>query len=568
MFLPITTKRRHRKPNVGAMPNYSHPLMQGARYLFPFNEGGGGYTGSSLRNLALPQTATTLPTDGTIGSTTNVTWTPRGDGGLAYANSTTSYVDCGANDDTTGEITWFAWIFPTSLPTLSTLFGQNTSGGGESIDSLYLRSTGRLAWYINHSIGETEILNGTASSIATNQLYRLAGRRKGVAFSWDYDQWINEKLDDSATGSTFNPTTEVADGNFRLGFAGSYTGAPFIGDFRFFYLTTRALKDHDVLSLSENPWQLWGSSPKRRLLVRSGGSSTTVTPTTATLTLTTFAPTVLAPRLCTPTTAALTTTKFAPVINWGFIPSTKALTLTTFAPTVAAPRLCTPTTKALTLTTFAPIVAAPRLCTPTTAALTLTAFAPTVSTPRLCTPTTKSLTLTTFAPTVSAPRLCTPTTAALTLTTFAPTISGAQVVTPTTRALVLTTFAPTVSAPRLCTPTTKALTLTTFAPTVSAPRLCTPTTVALTLTTFAPTVSTPRLCTPTTKSLTLTTFAPSVSLPILITPETLTLIMSPFVPTVTVSGGATVAERDVRYGVSYSTVSPPATRDVRFGVTY
>jgi hypothetical protein len=56
------------------------------------------------------------------------------------------------------------------------------------------------------------------------------------------------------------------------------------------------------------------------------------------------------------------------------IPPTKALTLTTFAPTVSAPRLCTPTTLALTLTTFNAVKGDGYV--PTTKALTLTAFAP------------------------------------------------------------------------------------------------------------------------------------------------------------------------------------------------
>jgi hypothetical protein len=105
----------------------------------------------------------------------------------------------------------------------------------------------------------------------------------------------------------------------------------------------------------------------------------------------------------------------------------------------------TPTTAALVLTTFAPTVLTPRLVTPTTAALVLTTFAPTVATPVLVTPGKASLVLTTFAPTVTAPQLVTPTTAALVLATFAPTVVVNTPATPTTAALVLTTFEPTVT---------------------------------------------------------------------------------------------------------------------------
>lgn len=255
----IGAKRRTRKPPVGANLNFRDRRVRGLRYAFVFNEnGGGGTVDGSLRNLALPHTATTLPTHGLLGSTTNITWTPRWNGALAYTSSTTSYVDCGANDDTTGEITWLAWVYPTTLPSLATLFGQNKADGSESIDSVYLTSGGNLSWWIHRAGGENEILNGSASSVAANTFYRLAGRRKGASGAWDYDQWINEELNDTATGSTLDPATNSNDGNFRVGFAGLFTGAPFVGDYVLFLLWHGvALKDDDVLSLSANPWQLW-----------------------------------------------------------------------------------------------------------------------------------------------------------------------------------------------------------------------------------------------------------------------------------------------------------------------
>ena len=132
------------------------------------------------------------------------------------------------------------------------------------------------------------------------------------------------------------------------------------------------------------------------------------------------------------------------------IPGTASLTLTTFAPTVATPRNVTPGIATLTLTTFAPTVATPRNVTPGTASLTLTSFAPTVTTTAHVnvTPGTASLVLTLFAPTVAAGgnKEVIPGTASLTLTTFAPTVdAGASVeVTPGTASLTITRYAPTV----------------------------------------------------------------------------------------------------------------------------
>lgn len=162
----------------------------------------------------------------------------------------------------------------------------------------------------------------------------------------------------------------------------------------------------------------------------------TVTPTTAALTTTTFAPTVTASdhKTVTPTTASLSLSAFAPSVTVGVraTPDTASLTTATFAPTVSVTdnQTVTPTTAALTLATFAPSVTASdhKTVTPGTAALSLTAFAPTVtaSDHKTVTPDTASLSLATFAPTVS--------------------VSSAIVVTPETAALVLTTFAPTVTA--------------------------------------------------------------------------------------------------------------------------
>lgn len=193
----------------------------------------------------------------------------------------------------------------------------------------------------------------------------------------------------------------------------------------------------------------------------ASAGSVSVTPTTASLTLTTYAPTVTASdhKSVTPSTATLTLTTFAPTVtasdNKSVTPSTATLTLTTFAPTVTATQnqLVTPSTATLTLTTYAPTVTASggQVATPSTATLTLTTYAPTVSVSdnKSVTPSTATLTLTTYAPTVTATdhKTATPTTATLTITTYAPTVTATdhKSVTPATATLTLTTFAPTVT---------------------------------------------------------------------------------------------------------------------------
>jgi hypothetical protein len=135
-------------------------------------------------------------------------------------------------------------------------------------------------------------------------------------------------------------------------------------------------------------------------------------------------------------------------------PGTASLTLTTFAPTVSVSdnKKAVPGVASLTLTAFAPTVTASdhKVVTPGTAVLTLTAFAPTVGIGVRAVPGTLALTLTTFAPSVSATQnqLAIPGTASLVLTTFAPTVGSGVTVVPGTAQLTLTTFAPTVTAGR------------------------------------------------------------------------------------------------------------------------
>lgn len=209
------------------------------------------------------------------------------------------------------------------------------------------------------------------------------------------------------------------------------------------------------------------------------------------------------------TTTALTAEQKAAAIAYyqrvfaaRYTPSTASFTLTSFAPTVAVSNnvRVVPTTASLSLATFAPSVAISdhKRVVPGTASLTLSTFAPTVSTSdhKVVTPTTAALSLSTFAPSVTLGnnQEVVPGKASLVLTTFAPTVTASdhQEVTPSTASLVLTSFAPSVVTPRRVEPGAAALSITTFAPIVTASdhKIVTPTVASLSLTTFAPDVST------------------------------------------------------------------------------
>ncbi len=295
-----------------------------------------------------------------------------------------------------------------------------------------------------------------------------------------------------------------------------------------------------------------------------------VTPSPATLSLAAFAPAVstTAHVTVTPTTAARTTTAYAPTVtataHQAATPSTLALTTSRFAPTVTASNhiTVTPTTASLATTKYAPTVTASdhKTVTPSTLALTTAKFAPTVSVTadQVAQPGKASLVLTAFAPTVSttAHVSVTPSTAALVTTKYAPTVTASNhiTVTPSTSALVLTPFAPTLAVPGTFTPATAALSLTTFAPAVLTPVVVTPATVSLTTARFAPTVATPVVVTPGTQSLTTTSFAPVVLTPVTVTPGAASLSTMAYAPFVAVSSNVTASPPPA--GMTTTTYAP------------
>lgn len=231
----------------------------------------------------------------------------------------------------------------------------------------------------------------------------------------------------------------------------------------------------------------------------------------------------------TPSTASLSLATFAPVLRLAVTPPTLALSLATSAPTVQVSdhKTVSPPTASVSLAAFAPAVTttAHQTVTPTTAALATAPFAPTVtaSDHKLVTPTTTALTTAAFAPAVTATahQAVTPTTASLALASSAPTVTvgDAQALTPDAASLALTALAPTVSATAhvTVTPSAVALSLAAFAPTgaISDHKAVTPAPASLAMTAFAPGVvaSDHKLVTPTTASLALAGYAPLLAPP-------------------------------------------------------
>jgi hypothetical protein len=247
-----------------------------------------------------------------------------------------------------------------------------------------------LSFHIGYDSGGSDSSITFDTSLSTGIWYHIAvvydASDNGMKIRvWDDD--AGDFLDDNKEGTAGG---DMSPDTARLVLGGKYYADQdqFDGKIDEVVIFKRALSDDDIDAIRAGTY----------------GVGTEVVPTTASLTLTTYAPTILVSDhiTVTPTTLALTLTGYIPSINIGsyFTPTTLALTLTTFAPTITFTEnaIITPSTLSLTLATYAPVLQ--EVITPTTLALSLTAYAPSVIVAEYFTPTMLALVLATFAPSI------------------------------------------------------------------------------------------------------------------------------------------------------------------------
>ncbi len=320
----------------------------------------------------------------------------------------------------------------------------------------------------------------------------------------------------------------------------------------------------------------------------AAGGGVTVTPFTATLSLSTLVPTASTPQIIAPGVINLLTATFTPIVGLSVIPPPIALSITSFAPTITTTNniivtpnvvilslnafvpviklVITPLALSLGLTTFVPTISVSdnKLVTIPTTDLSVSLFAPTVLTPYISTPPTLSLSLTAFIPaiTTTGNKIEIPNVGTLSLSAFAPTtsISDHKVVTPSILSAIFTTFIPIITSTagvtvipnvivlslstfvsnieisnnQIITPPTFATILTTFVPIVTGivGITVTPETLSLSLTEFVPTTITPHIITPPTLTLTITKFVPTAEIKTIVTPNVAALSSTAFIPTI------------------------------------
>lgn len=231
------------RPLHGTLIDWSHPSTDRLRHAFLLNDGGGIPLNSTGYWAEFPS----------IGA--GRTWTGAGwDGNVQdHDGSTTAYLDLGAQADLTGDFAVVARVRTDTTTGLHTVFGSNKSDGSERIaGSLYVENdatTGSVPKFVYWRSDVATAVVG-ATTVAIGQWYTVGVVLSGTTATI----YLDGKIDGS--GTVAGAITATA-GNFRVGFAGAYTGAAWDGQIALFCLWTRPQPPDEALSLSVDPYQVW-----------------------------------------------------------------------------------------------------------------------------------------------------------------------------------------------------------------------------------------------------------------------------------------------------------------------
>jgi hypothetical protein len=218
------------------------------------------------------------------------------------------------------------------------------------------------------------------------------------------EYWENGVSSGTASGAN---TYAVGTQPFLVGNSG---GTSARAEHYLYALWNRVLPPAEIISLSQNPWQIFMPLQRNIWVPVSAGSNTSVTPDVGTITLTGYAPAVDRTQSATPDVGQITLTGYAPTVaqsvNRAVTPDVGQITITGYAPTVTqvAGTNVTPDVGTITITGYAPAVDRTASATPDVGQITITGYAPTVSqasASNIADPDTGTITITGYAPTVT-----------------------------------------------------------------------------------------------------------------------------------------------------------------------
>jgi hypothetical protein len=255
----LVPSRWTQKPPVAARLNWSHPSAKGLRYALPFNEG----VGTVAINQAYPYTVAVAggATTGTLAA--GATWAAGR--GLNFAGGATSYVQLPVDTGLAGQISILMRAYLGDATGVRALYGDNTVSGNERSVASYVNASKVEVWHGTTATPVQPIVG--VQTISTGRWYTYAMVRSGASGAWNYSSYIDGVVD--ATGSTASNPDNTGATNWRVGFAGGYTGAPWSGWIDYFYLWTRVLSSSEVQDLTGAPFSLY--APAARWPILSAG---------------------------------------------------------------------------------------------------------------------------------------------------------------------------------------------------------------------------------------------------------------------------------------------------------
>lgn len=256
----------------------------------------------------------------------------------------------------------------------------------------------------------------------------------------------------------------------------------------------------------------------------AAASGVTVTPSLASISTSTFAPTVQLPKLVVAGVVSLVLSTFAATVsasdNQVVIPSLASISTSGLTPSVFTSNNITvvPNVTSVSASTYSPTASATDnvAVVPDNAGVASTAYQPIILLPVVSVPGAVSLVTSQYSPgvAVSSQQIVTPNQAHLTASLFAPSVTSTNhiSVTPNVANLGTTSFSPTVFTPVVSLPSVVVLPTSTFASSVAISNniTVTPSASSLSLTLFSPAIVTPVLALPPVASLSLLTFVPTI----------------------------------------------------------
>lgn len=253
----------------------------------------------------------------------------------------------------------------TLAPSLQTIMAATVNGTTSCIMQLYLSGSALNARQFNSG-------DATITGLVTGKIYTAAVTFDGISSRTLY--LVTDGVIQNAFSSSTGPSPASVN-QIDIG------ASPWAGPGEFFtgaigcpMVFNRTLSQAEILSLANNPWQVYQPQNQKLLVaVASGGTTTNINPSVGNLTVTGFAPTVAqtANQSVSPSVGTLSITGFAPTVTQSssssITPSTGNLTITGFAPTITQPNSLNMVLGSLTITGFAPIIAQGPPAAPNTA---------------------------------------------------------------------------------------------------------------------------------------------------------------------------------------------------------